>query len=330
MSKAPIRVAVTGAAGAIGYAVLFRIASGEVFGADQPVMLSLVDIAEAMPVLQGVVMELEDCAPGAVQKITATADLEEGFRGVNWALLIGSVPRKQGMERKDLLAINGKIFTGQGRALQKNAAADVRVLVVGNPCNTNCLIAMQSAPEIPRERWFAMTRLDENRAKAQLARKAGVGVGAVTNLGVWGNHSPTMFPDFYHAKISGQPVAAAIPDENWLKTEFVTTVAQRGTAVLNARKASSAASAANAAIDSVQSVLRPTPAHDWHSVCVCSDGSYGIEAGLICSFPVRSDGKKLQIVQGLELNEFSRGKITASVNELKGEKAMAAELGLAR
>src|SRR5271156_4832534 len=286
MNKTPIRVAVTGAAGAIGYSILFRIVSGEVFGPDQPVILHLVDIPEALPILQGVIMELEDCAPTAAQKLAATADLEEGFRGVNWALLIGSVSRKPGMERKDLLAINGKIFTGQGRALQKNAAKDVRILVVGNPCNTNCLIAMQSAPEIPRERWFAMTRLDENRAKAQLAKKAGVGISAVSNLAVWGNHSPTMFPDFYHAKINGQPVAAAIPDENWLKTEFVTTVAQRGTSVLNARKAGSAASAANAAIDSVKSVLRPASAGDWHSVCVVSDGSYGIDAGLICSFPV--------------------------------------------
>ena len=330
VNKPPIRIAVTGAAGAIGYSILFRIVSGEMFGPDQPVMLNLVDIPEALPILQGVVMELEDCAPAVVQKLAATADLEEGFRGIHWALLIGSVSRKPGMERKDLLAINGKIFTGQGRALQKNAAPDVRVLVVGNPCNTNCLIAMQSAPDIPRERWFAMTRLDENRARAQLAKKAGAGIGAVSNLAVWGNHSPTMFPDFYHAKINGQPVTSVIQDENWLKTEFVTTVAQRGTSILNARKAGSAASAANAVIDSVKSIVKRTPPNDWHSVCVCSDGSYGIEAGLICSFPIRSDGKKLQIVQGLELNEFSRGKITASVNELKSEKAMAVELGLAK
>ena len=330
MSKAPIRVAVTGAAGAIGYSILFRIVSGEVFGPKQPVILNLVDVPEAMPILQGVIMELEDCASTAAQQLTATADLNEGFRGVNWALLIGSVSRKPGMERKDLLAINGKIFTGQGQALQNNAARNVRVLVVGNPCNTNCLIAMQSAPDIPPDRWFAMTRLDENRAKAQLARKAGAPVSSVTHLAVWGNHSPTMFPDFYHAKIGGQPVTAAIPDENWLKTDFVTTVSQRGTAVLNARKAGSAASASNAAIDTVKSIIKETPADDWHSVCVCSDGSYGIEAGLVCSFPVRSDGKKLQIVQGLELNEFSRGKIDASVNELKGERAMAVELGLAK
>jgi malate dehydrogenase len=321
-------VAVTGAAGAIGYSILFWLASGEVFGHDQPLILRLVDIEPALPVLGGVILELEDCASPVLQKIVPTADAAEGFRGVSWALLIGSVPRKPGMERKDLLAINGKIFMAQGRALQENAAKDVRILVVGNPCNTNCLIAMNSAPDIPPERWFAMTRLDENRGKAQLAIKAGVGIGAVSNLGIWGNHSPTMFPDFYNAKIGGQPATSVIKDEDWLKTTFVSTVAQRGTAVLNARKLSSAASAANAAVDTVKSILAPTPAGDWHSVSVRSDGSYGIEKGLICSFPVRSDGKTLQIVQGLSLNDFSRAKITASVDELKGEKAIAAELGM--
>ena len=330
MNKTPISVAVTGAAGAIGYSILFRIVSGELLGPDQPINLTLVDIPAALPALQGVMMELEDCAPPALHKLTATADLDEGFGGVSWALLVGSVSRKPGMERKDLLAITGKIFTGQGQALQKNAAKDVRILVVGNPCNTKCLIARHNAPDIPDDRWFAMTRLDENRAKAQLARKAGVGIAAVSNLGVWGNHSPTMFPDFYHAKISGQPATTIIKDENWLKTDFVTTVAQRGTSVLNARKAGSAASAANAAIDTVHSILQPTPAGDWHSVCCVSDGSYGIEAGLICSFPVRNVGQNLQIVQGLQLNEFTRAKITASVNELKGEKAMATELGLVK
>jgi malate dehydrogenase len=330
MNKTPLRVAVTGAAGAIGYSILFRIAAGELFGPEQPVILHLVDIPEALPALQGVIMELEDCASPALQKVAATADLNEGFRGINWALLIGSVSRKPGMERKDLLAINGKIFTGQGQALQKNAAQDVRVLVVGNPCNTNCLIAMHAAPDVPSQRWFAMTRLDENRAKAQLAKKAGVAISAVLNLAIWGNHSPTMFPDFYHAKINGQPACGAIPDENWLQTDFVTTVAQRGTAVLNARKAGSAASAANAALDSVKSIITPTASGDWHSVCVRSDGGYGVDEGLICSFPVRSDGQALSIVRGLELNEFTRGKIAASVNELKAEKAMAAELGLVR
>ena len=330
MNELPISVAITGAAGAIGYSILFRIASGELFGPDQPVSLTLIDIPDALPALQGVIMELEDCASPALHKLVATADLNEGFRNVNWALLIGSVSRKPGMERKDLLAINGKIFTGQGQALQKNAAKDVRILVVGNPCNTNCLIARHNAPDIPNNRWFAMTRLDENRAKAQLAKKAGVDIAAISNLGVWGNHSPTMFPDFYHAKINGKPATSIVTDENWLKTDFVTTVAQRGTSVLNARKAGSAASAANAAIDTVHSVIRPTRVGDWHSVCVVSDGSYGIDAGLICSFPVRSNGQELQIVQGLGVNEFAKSKIMASVTELQGEKAIATELGLVK
>ena len=330
MNKLPISVAVTGAAGAIGYSILFRIASGELFGPDQPVTVTLIDIPDALPALQGVIMELEDCASPALHKLVATADLNEGFRNVGWALLIGSVSRKPGMERKDLLAINGKIFTGQGQALQKNAAKDVRILVVGNPCNTNCLIARHNAPDIPNSRWFAMTRLDENRAKAQLAKKAGVDIAAISNLGVWGNHSPTMFPDFYHAKINCKPATSIVTDENWLKTDFVTTVAQRGTSVLNARKAGSAASAANAAIDTVHSVIRPTRIGDWHSVCVVSDGSYGIDAGLICSFPVRSNGQELQIVQGLDVNEFAKSKIMASVTELQGEKAIATELGLVK
>jgi len=328
MHRSPLHVAVTGAAGAIGYAILFRLATGDVFGHNQPLVLHLVDIEPMVPVMGGVIMELEDLASPVLRKVTATSDLAEGFRGVDWALLIGSVPRKPGMERKDLLATNGRIFTGQGQALQKHAARDVRIVVVGNPCNTNCLIAMNSAPEIPQDRWFAMTRLDENRGKAQLAMKAGVGVGTVSNLGIWGNHSPTMFPDFYNAKINAQPVTQVIQDENWLKSDFVTTVAQRGTAVMNARKLSSAASAANAAIDTVKSITNPTPAGDWHSVCVPSDGSYGIEKGLICSFPVRSDGRALQIVPNLQLNDFSRAKIAASVEELKAEKAIATEQGL--
>lgn len=327
MNKTPIRVAVTGAAGAIGYSLLFRIASGEVFGADQPVIIHMIDIEPMLPKLQGVVMELEDCAFPPLKGVIATANKDEGFKDVNWALLVGAFPRQPGMERKDLLAKNGEIFVGQGQAIAKNAAKDVRILVVGNPCNTNCLIAMNAAPEIPRDRWFAMTRLDENRGKSQLAKKAGVDSCVISNLGVWGNHSPTMFPDFYNAKIAGKPAMQVITDENWLKTDFVTTVAQRGTAVLKARGMSSAASAANAAIDSVKSVITPTPAGDWTSLCVCSDGSYGIEKGIICSFPVRSNGQKIEIVQGLLINEFSKGKIMASVKELQDEAAMAAELG---
>jgi malate dehydrogenase len=328
MSTTPIRVAVTGAAGAIGYSILFRIGAGALFGPNQPVILHLIDIEPALPALQGVVMELDDCAFPLLKGIVATASLDEGFRGVNWALLVGSVSRKAGMERKDLLSINGKIFTGQGQAIQKNAASDVRILVVGNPCNTNCLIAMSNAPEVPRDRWHAMTRLDENRARLQLARKAGVDITAVSNMAIWGNHSATQYPDFFNAKISSKPVTEVIKDEAWLKNDFVTTVAQRGTAVIKARGAGSAASAANAAIDSVHSIANLTSAGDWHSVCVCSDGSYGVEPGLVCGFPVRNTGKKLEIVPGLPINEFSRGKIDATVNELKEEKAMAAELGL--
>ncbi len=326
MSTTPIRVAVTGAAGQIGYALLFRIASGALFGPGQPVFLHLVEIEPALPALGGVVMELEDCAFPLLKGVVATANLDEGFRGVNWALLVGSVPRKQGMERKDLLGINGRIFIGQGQAIQKNAAADVRVLVVGNPCNTNCLIAMNNAPDVPRDRWHAMTRLDENRARMQLAKKSGADVTAVTNVAIWGNHSATQYPDFYNAKIGARPATDLIKDEVWLKGEFITTVQQRGAAIIKARGASSAGSAANAIIDSVRSIVEPTPVGDWHSVCVCSDGSYGVEKGLISSFPVRSEGKKLQIVQGLPINEFGRARIDATVNELKEEKSMVSEL----
>jgi malate dehydrogenase len=326
MSTTPIRVAVTGAAGQIGYSLLFRIASGAMFGPEQPVILHLIEIEPALPALGGVVMELDDCAFPLLKGIVPTANLDEGFRGVNWALLVGSVPRKAGMERKDLLGINGKIFIGQGQAIQRNAARDVRIHVVGNPCNTNCLIAMNNAKDIPANRFFAMTRLDENRAKAQLAKKAGVDTTAVTNLAVWGNHSATQYPDFYNAKISGRPAPDVIKDEAWLKGEFISTVQQRGAAIIKARGSSSAASAANAVVDSVRSLVTPTPTGDWHSVCVCSDGSYGIEKGLICSFPIRADHDGWSVVQGLPVNEFSRGKIDGTVNELKEEKAMVSEL----
>ncbi len=326
MSTTPIHVAVTGAAGQIGYSLLFRIASGAMFGSDQPVILHLIEIEPALPALGGVVMELDDCAFPLLKGIVPTANLDEGFRGVNWALLVGSVPRKAGMERKDLLGINGKIFIGQGQAIQNNAARDVRIHVVGNPCNTNCLIAMNNAPDVPRDRFFAMTRLDENRAKAQLAKEAGVDVTAVSNMAIWGNHSATQYPDFYNAKINGKPATAAIPDEAWLKGEFISIVQQRGAAIIKARGSSSAASAANAVVDSVRSIIEPTPSGNWHSVCLCSDGSYGIEKGLICSFPVRSDGEGLQIVQGVSINEFSRAKIDATVNELKEERTLVADL----
>ena len=296
------------------------------FGPNQPVILHLFEIEPALPALGGVGMELDDCAFPLLQGVVATANLDEGFRGVNWALLVGSVPRKANMERKDLLGINGKIFIGQGRAIEKNAASDVRVLVVGNPCNTNCLIAMNNAPGVPPDRFFAMTRLDENRAKSQLAKKAGVQVASVSNVVVWGNHSSTQYPDFYNAKINGRPATDLIKDEAWLKGEFISSVQQRGTAIIKARGASSAASAANAVVDSVRSIIEPTPAGDWHSVCLCSDGSYGVEQGLISSFPIRNVGQRLEIVQGVPINPFSRGKIDATVNELKEEKAMVGEL----
>jgi malate dehydrogenase len=324
--NSPIKIAVTGAAGQIGYSLVFRIASGVLFGPDQPIALSMIEIPNAIGALEGVVMELEDCAFPLLKSIKPTADLDEGFRDVNWALLIGSVPRKAGMERKELLGINGKIFIGQGQAIEKNAAADVRVLVVGNPCNTNCLIAMNNAKSIPRDRWFAMTRLDENRAKAQLAHKAGVEVTAVTNMAIWGNHSATQYPDFYNAKINGKSAADVIKDESWLKETFISAVQQRGAVIIKARGLSSAGSAANAVIDTVRCLTSDTPRDDWNSVAVCSDGSYGVEEELISSFPIRSHGGKWEIVQKVPLNEFSRSKIDASVVELKEEKSLVGEL----
>lgn len=324
--KSPIRVAVTGAAGQIGYSLLFRIASGAMFGPDQPVILHLIEIEPALPALGGVVMELDDCAFPLLHGIVPTADLNVGFKDVNWALLVGSVPRKAGMERGDLLNINGKIFIGQGQAIEKNAAPDVRILVVGNPCNTNCLIAMNNAKGIPANRWFAMTRLDENRAKSQLAAKAGVPVSAVTNTAIWGNHSATQFPDFFNARINGQPVTEVISDHEWLKGDFISTVQKRGAAIIAARGLSSAASAANAVVDTVRSLTTPTPAGDWTSVCVVSDGSYGVEKGIISGFPIRTDGTTWEIVQGLSVNEFAQGKIDLTVNELKEERDAVAAL----
>ena len=324
--KSPIKVAITGAAGQIGYALLFRIASGEMFGPDQPVALHLIEIPAALNALEGVVMELHDCAFPLLQSIVPTADLDEGFRDINWALLVGSVPRKAGMERKDLLGINGKIFVGQGKAIEKNANADVRILVIGNPCNTNCLIAMNNAREIPHDRWFAMTRLDENRARAQLAHKAGVEITRVTNMTIWGNHSATQYPDFYNAKIDNRPANEVIGDEKWLKEDFISAVQQRGAAIIKARGLSSAASAANAVIGTVRSLTNDTAKDDWSSMALCSDGSYGVEKDLISSFPVRVESGKLEIVQKLPINDFSREKIDKSVAELKEEKADVSEL----
>ena len=318
MSKQPIRVAVTGAAGNIGYALLFRIASGAMFGPDQPVALNLIEIQPALEALKGVVMELDDCAFPLLKDVVATTDLDEGFKDVNWACLVGSVPRKAGMERADLLSINGKVFTGQGKAIARNAAADVRILVVGNPCNTNCLIAMNNAEGVPNDRWFAMTMLDENRAKTQLAQKAGVDVTEVTNMTIWGNHSATQYPDFYSALIGGKSAAEVIGDETWFKDEFIPNVQKRGAAIIAARGSSSAASAANGIVDAVRKIVTPTPTGDSISMCICSDGSYGTTPGLITSLPVRSDGRKIEVVQGIEINEFSRAKIDAT--EFKSSK----------
>ena len=326
MSKQPIRVAVTGAAGNIGYALLFRIASGAMFGPDQPVALNLIEIQPALQALKGVVMELDDCAFPLLKDVVATTDLDEGFKDVNWACLVGSVPRKAGMERADLLSINGKVFTGQGKAIARNAAADVRILVVGNPCNTNCLIAMNNAEGVPNDRWFAMTMLDENRAKTQLAQKAGVDVTEVTNMTIWGNHSATQYPDFYSALIGGKSAAEVIGDETWFKDEFIPNVQKRGAAIIAARGSSSAASAANGIVDSVRKIVTPTPTGDSISMCICSDGSYGTTPGLITSLPVRSDGRKIEVVQGIEINEFSRAKIDATIQELKDEREAVKDL----
>lgn len=324
--KDPITVSVTGAAGQIGYALLFRIASGSMFGEDQPVNLRLIEIEPGMKALAGVVMELEDCAFPMLNEVVATCDLNEGFKGANWALLVGSVPRGPGMERKDLLSINGKIFTGQGQAIAANAASDVRTLVVGNPCNTNCLIAMNAAKGVPNNQFFAMTRLDENRAKSQLATKAGVHHSTVSNLCIWGNHSATQYPDFTNTLINGNPVTDLINDTAWLENEFIATVQQRGAAIIQARGASSAASAANGVVDTVRSLTNPTPEGDWTSVAVCSNGEYGIDEGLIASMPIRTDGQTWEVVGGVEVNAFSREKIDASVQELREEKEAVADL----
>ena len=326
MAKNPIRVAITGAAGQIAYSLIFRIAAGDVFGPDQPVALSLLEIEPALPKCKGVVMELEDCAFPLVTDLVATCDPAVAFKDADWCLLVGSVPRKAGMERKDLLGINGKIFVGQGKAIAENAAKDVRVFVVGNPCNTNALIAMRHATGVPDERFFAMTRLDENRGKSQLAQKAGVHVSAVKNMTIWGNHSSTQFPDFFNATINGKPATEVITDKEWLENTFIPVVQKRGAAIIEARGASSAASAANAACDTVRNLVTPTAPGDWYSVGVVSKGEYGTEPGIITGFPVRTkaDGT-WEIVAGLKINDFARAKIDASIQELKEERDTAAE-----
>jgi malate dehydrogenase len=327
--KTAIRVAVTGAAGNIGYALLFRIASGQMFGSDQPVALNLIEIEPGMDALKGVAMELDDCAFPLLTEIVQTSDLAVGFKDVDWALLVGSVPRKKGMERADLLGINGKVFVGQGKAINDHAKKSVRVVVVGNPCNTNCLIAMKSAPDIPDNQFFAMTRLDENRAKSQLALKAGVPVKDVSELCVWGNHSPSMFPDFFNAKIGRQKATDVITDDKWLKETFVPDVGTRGAAIIAARGASSAASAANAVVDTVRDLITPSFG-GYHSVCVISNGEYGTPAGIITSMPIKVDAVgKWRVVEGIKLSEYAKEKIAASNQELLDEREMAfGQLGL--
>ncbi len=316
-----VKVAVTGAAGQIGYAMLFRIASGAVFGPNTTVDLQLLELDAALPALEGVKMELDDCAFPLLNKVVTTSDAKVAFKDTDWVLLVGAAPRKAGMERNDLLRINGGIFVGQGQAINESAGDDVRILVVGNPCNTNCLIAMNNAPRIPRDRWFAMTALDENRAKTQLAQKAGVAVKDVTNMTIWGNHSATQYPDFFNAKINGTAAPEVISDHEWLKGDFISTVQQRGAAIIKARGASSAASAANAALDTVMRMENPTAAGDWFSTGVPSDGSYGIPEGLIFSYPlVSKGGSDWEIVKDVPVNEFGQEKINATQAELEGER----------
>jgi len=324
----PIRVAVTGAAGQIGYAMLFRLASGEIFGPDQPVIIHLVEIPPVLSALDGVEMELEDCAfPTLAGVVKADSDhLEDAFADCNFVICVGSIPRKAGMERGDLIRINGPIFTSTGKAIEAAAADDVRVLVVGNPCNTNCLIAMSNAPKVPRDRWYAMTRLDQNRAVSQIAHKAGQPVSAVKNMNIWGNHSATQFPDFYHATIHGNPVPEIIEDHDWLRGEFIETVQKRGAAVIQARGASSAASAANAALDTIKSIVTPTQLGDSFSAAVCSDGSYGVDEGLICGYPLTSDGTTWKIVQGIEHDDFAQDKFQATLQELRDERDVVRDL----
>ena len=324
--KSPVHVTVTGAAGQIGYSLLFRIGSGELLGPDQPVVLRLLEIEPAMHALEGVVMELDDCAYPLLSGIEMTADLKTAFDGASWALLVGSVPRKAGMERNDLLSVNGGIFGPQGEAIAAHAAADVRVLVVGNPCNTNCLIARSHAPEVPDERWFAMTRLDRNRATSALATKAGVPVARVAHMAVWGNHSSTQFPDFENAFIEGRPAPSVIADDEWLRGQFLAEIQQRGAKIIQARGASSAASAANAAIDSVRSVLAPTAAGDCASLAVVSHGEYGRPEGLVFGYPVISDGTTWHVEEGLRHSAFAQQRIDATTSELLGEKAAVASL----
>jgi len=316
-----VRVAVTGAAGQVAYAMLGRLASGEVFGADTQVILHLLEITPALPALEGVAMELDDCSFSTLKDIVITDNAEKAFDGCNYALLVGSFPRKAGMERKELLDINGKIFVGQGKALAAKAASDVRILVVGNPCNTNCLVARSNGRSIPAERWTAMTRLDHNRARTALAKKAGVSNSDVTQMTIWGNHSNTQFPDFSNAKINGKPAEQTITDRKWLEETFVSTIQTSGAAVIKARGMSSAMSAANGALDHVKSMIRGTPANDWVSMAVVSQGEYGVPKDMVFGYPCTTDGKgNYKVVDGLKLDAFGQGKFQTTLQELLEEK----------
>jgi len=325
-NKAPLRVAVTGAAGQIGYSLLFRIASGSMLGHDQPVILQMLEITPALGSLQGVAMELDDCAFPLLAGMVQTDDPNEAFGDADVALLVGAMPRKDGMERSDLLSANGGIFKPQGQALSASARKDVKILVVGNPANTNSLIAMNNAPDLDPGRFTAMTRLDHNRAIAQLAAKTGTTVNDITRMTIWGNHSGTQYPDLFHAEVNGRSAAEVIGDQAWLEGEFIPTVAQRGAAVIKARGASSAASAANAIVDSLRSMSSPTAAGTCFSAAICSDGSYGVDEGLISSFPLTSDGKSWSIVKGIQHNEFAQAKLNATVAELREEEKTVADL----
>jgi len=328
MSNNPVKVAVTGAAGQIGYAILFRIASGQLLGPDTPVHLSLLEIPDAVKAAEGTAMELDDCAFALLSGVDIYDDPNQAFDGVNLALLVGARPRSKGMERGDLLEANGGIFKPQGEALNAHAASDVKVLVVGNPANTNCLIAQSNAPDIPPQRFTAMMRLDHNRAIAQVATKTGATVSDVTNMTIWGNHSATQYPDVFHAKVKGSPAAEVIGDQDWIENDFIPTVQKRGAAVIEARGASSAASAANAAIDHVHDWVLGTPDGDWVSMAIPSDGTYGIEEGIFCGYPCTCSGGDYTVVEGLELDEFSVARIDATVTELADERRSVKQLGL--
>ena len=323
-----VKVAITGAAGQIGYALLFRIASGQMFGADTEVELQLIELEAALPALNGVAMELDDCAFPLLKKITCTSDLNVGFKDANWSVLVGAVPRKAGMERADLLNINGGIFTGQGKAINDHGADDAKVFVVGNPCNTNCLIAMHAAPRLAKSNFFAMTTLDENRAKTQLAQKAGVDVTSVKNMTIWGNHSATQYPDFFNATIDGKSAADVITDRTWLEGEFITTVQKRGAAIIEARGASSAASAANAAVNGIYNLTHDTPAGETYSMCLTSAGQYGVDEGLIFSYPCRTENGVIKVVEDIKHNDFGQTKFDATLEELRGEREAVKGLGL--